>query len=143
MNGSPNARTRTAAVFQANRWWVGAMMVFALACAGPAPKTTPVADTKKPEAMPPATTPQPPTQSRWVNAVGRIEAGVTVYHQSAPEDTPYPWFTVITPYVEGEDGVILMEVQYDATGNIGFMDRRATMRSPDAVAGRLVIKAGS
>jgi len=74
----------------------------------------------------------------WESAVGKIEAGVTVYMKATEDSEPEPWFTVIEPYVEGNDGP-MMKVRYAATGDVEYLDRRATMRSPAAVNGLLVI----
>lgn len=74
----------------------------------------------------------------WESAVGKIEAGVTVYMRADQNSEPEPWFTVIEPYVDGNDGP-LMKVRYAATGDVEYIDRRATMGSPAAQSGLLVI----
>lgn len=80
------------------------------------------------------------SDSQWESAIGDIESGVTVYLKASPEDEkPEPWFTVIDPFIENGDNP-QMRVRYAATGKEGLRDRRATMRSPAAKQGLLVIK---
>ncbi len=77
-------------------------------------------------------------QPEWVSAVGKIEAGVTVYFRNDPESKPEAWFTVVQPYVDGPNGPQML-VKFAATGDTEYMDRRATMRSEAALRGQLVI----
>jgi len=78
-------------------------------------------------------------RTEWVSAVGRIQAGVTVYLREYPNSEPYPWFTVVEPYTEGPNGPEML-VRNCATGDIEALDRRATMRSPAALNGQLLIR---
>lgn len=85
----------------------------------------------------PVNTPAP--KDEWVSAVGKIEAGVTVYFRNDPNSEPDAWFTVIQPFVDGPNGPLML-VRYAASGDTEYLDRRATMRSPAAFNGQLVIR---
>jgi hypothetical protein len=81
------------------------------------------------------------SDDEWVSAVGRIDAGVTVYFRNDKNSEPEPWFTVINPFVEGEDGEgPFMLVRYAVSGRQEYLPRRDIMRSPAAHAGQLVIR---
>jgi hypothetical protein len=113
--------------------------------AKPVASGSPAPAVVQPQATPPqpsyATTTAPPSQPQdeWVSAVGKIEAGVTVYFRNDPNSQPDAWFTVIEPYVDGPDGPQML-VKYAASGDTEYLDRRATMRSPAAHNGQLVIR---
>lgn len=107
----------------------------------PAPQSAPAARVATPEPFTAPAPPQMPQESAdpWKSAVGHIYAGTEVYFRMGPGDTPEPWFTVLDPFIEGNDGKPLMLVRYPS-GRTEYLDRRATMRSPAAMAGQLVIR---
>jgi hypothetical protein len=103
------------------------------------PAHSQVAPTQPTTVTPPVTPPVTAPQDEWVSAVGKIEAGVTVYFRNDPNSQPDAWFTVINPFVDGPDGPQML-VKYAASGDTEYLDRRATMRSPAAHNGQLVIR---
>jgi len=112
-----------------------------LGLAGCHPAVDPPSSTShqlQPSAQGATQTDGPKLQDEYVSAVGRIEAGITVYFRGHPGDKPDAWFTVVEPYVQSQDGAQML-VRYAETGREEYLNRRAIMRSPGAVSGQLVI----
>lgn len=75
--------------------------------------------------------------SSWRSIVGNVDAGMKVYWQETPSESPALHFTILNPYIEGNDGILYMEVQYPS-GRTELLDRRRLLRSQAALAGQYV-----
>lgn len=75
---------------------------------------------------------------RWDTIHGNIEAGVTVYMRLRENDQPEPWFTILEPFVEGDDGP-MMKVRYVGTGAVEYKYRRPLLSSDLAMEGNLIV----
>lgn len=76
----------------------------------------------------------------WRYAGSSIYEGVTVYWRDSIQSEPWPWFSVIQPDVEDDDGRIYMRVRYVETGHEDMVDREQMMLSPAGIAGQIVVR---